>query len=99
MLAGDVIPDTLVAVMKVLAEDFVPETLAAAKCINEWLASQDKLEAGSEVQRGVGFGEFEVRGVAVKALAQPYRFYLLGRVQRAVRLLLPRLHIGFVKLS
>ena len=82
-LAGDVIPETLVAVMKMLAEDFVPETLAAAKCINEWLASQNELEAGSEVQRGVGFGEFEVRGVAVKALAQPYRFYLLGRVQRA----------------
>lgn len=82
-LAGDEIPETLVAVMRVLAEDFVPETLAAAKCINEWLASQDELEAGSEVQRGVGFGEFEVRGVAVKALAQPYRFYLLGRVQRA----------------
>ena len=82
-LANDAIPDTLSAVMKALAEDFVPETLAAAKCINQWLEAQEGLESGTEVQRGVGFGEFEVRGASVKALSQPYRFYLLARVQRA----------------
>ena len=31
--------------------------------------------------RGVGFGSFVLRGVTINALAQPYRFYLLKRVQ------------------
>ena len=36
---------------------------------------------GTEVVRGVGLGTFDVRGITVNALAQPYRFYLLKRVQ------------------
>ena len=51
-LSEDEVPDTLLAVLRVLAEDFVPETRAAAECINGWLSSN-----------------------------QPYRFYLLQRVQ------------------
>ncbi len=31
--------------------------------------------------RGVGNCEFEIRGTPISALAQPYRFYLLKRVQ------------------
>ena len=34
-----------------------------------------------EVPRGVGFGSFELGGIADNALAQPFRFYLLKRVQ------------------
>ena len=36
---------------------------------------------GTEAARGVGMARFEVRGTTVNALAQPYRFYLLQRVQ------------------
>jgi len=80
-LAEDAIPDTLIELLAQLAIDFVPETRAAAVAINQWLAQQDNLPAGSEVVRGVGFGSFELRGVTINALAQPYRFYLLKRVQ------------------
>ncbi|MFT5580579.1 MAG: glutathione S-transferase [Paraglaciecola psychrophila] len=80
-LTGDVIPKTLVALLAQLAIDFVPETRAAAGVINSWLSEQDHLAAGTEVARGVGFGSFELRGVTINALAQPYRFYLLKRVQ------------------
>ena len=80
-LAGDQIPDTLIALLKHIAEDFVPETLAAAKCINDWLDAQPTLAANTAIERGVGFGEFGLRGNKIIALAQPYRFYLLKRMQ------------------
>ena len=80
--ADDAVPDTLTELLQQLAIDFVPETLAAANCINDWLAQQGaELASGSEAARGVGMANFTVRGVAINALAQPYRFYLLQRVQ------------------
>lgn len=82
-LPNDDIPDTLINLMKVLAEDFVPETLAAADCINEWIEQQDCIDPGTAYARGVGTCSFMLRGCEIKALAQPYRFYLLQRVQGA----------------
>lgn len=79
-IPGDRIPDTLIDLMAHLAIDFVPETTAAAQCINVWLETQDP-PPGTHVQRGVDMGVFELRGATVKALAQPYRFFLLKRVQ------------------
>lgn len=80
-LPGDEISDSLVDVLKHLAIDFVPETRAACACINEWIDQQDQLAPGTQVVRGVGLGSFELRGATVNALAQPFRFYLLKRVQ------------------
>ena len=80
-LADDQIPDTLKDVLKHIAIDFVPETRAAADCINAWLAEQTDLAPHTQVMRGVGNCEFEIRGTQISALAQPYRFYLLKRVQ------------------
>ena len=80
-LADDRVPDSLLEVLKQLAVDFVPETLAACSCINDWIDSQDDLPSGTPLLRGVGLATFEVRGVTINALAQPYRFYLLKRVQ------------------
>ncbi|MEP1593740.1 MAG: glutathione binding-like protein, partial [Halieaceae bacterium] len=83
-LADDEVPETLLAVLRVLAEDFVPETRAAAGCINDWLA-EHKPEAGTaavgRLADPLGNVEFTVRGQTISALAQPYRFYLLQRVQ------------------
>lgn len=80
-LASDEIPDSLVDVLKHIAIDFVPETQAAAACINSWISQQDNLEPGTECARGVGMANFQLRGVTINALAQPFRFYLLKRVQ------------------
>lgn len=80
-LADDEIPQTLIEVLKQVAIDFVPETQAAATTINQWLSEQNELSAGTELERGVGFASFEVRGTKISALAQPYRFFLLKRVQ------------------
>ncbi|MCP4754838.1 MAG: glutathione S-transferase [Proteobacteria bacterium] len=81
-LENDEIPDTLQAVLKKIGEDFIPECKAAAKCINQWLADNNPAP-GDRVERGVGFGEFEVRGTKIFALAQPWRFFLLARMQTA----------------
>ena len=86
-LAGDAfvpddeIPETLVAVLRQLAVDFVPETVAASEFINDWLDAQAELPSGTPIERGVGLATFEVEGASINALAQPYRFYLLSRAQ------------------
>ena len=83
-LADDEVPETLLAVLRVLAEDFIPETRAAAARINAWLAENQPESGEPAVTRlsgGPGNAEFFLRGQTVSALAQPYRFYLLQRVQ------------------
>ena len=82
-LKDDEVPQTLIDVLQQVAIDFVPETQAAADCINNWLAEHKDLAAGEEVVRGVGLAPFKVRNVDINALAQPFRFYLLSRVQEA----------------
>ena len=80
-LAGDEVPDTLVAVLKHLAIDYVPETRAACECINAWLAEHDDMPAGTTAARGVGDASFDLRGIPITAMAQPFRFHVLKRVQ------------------
>jgi glutathione S-transferase len=87
-LDNDEIPDTLLAVLRKIAEELVPETKAAADCINQWLDTHNPA-TGGPVERGVGFGEFEIRGTKISALAQPWRFYLLARMQKAFEQLDP----------
>lgn len=79
-LPGDAVPASLVAVLRILAEDFVPETLAAADAINRWL-DEHQPQPGQAAERMLGTCQFTVRGQTVTAVAQPYRFYLLQRVQ------------------
>ena len=85
-LANDEVPETLIPVLKTLAEDFVPETLAAAALINDWLAEHQP-ESGTvavgRLAEALGTADFTVRGETITALAQPHRFYLLRRVQDA----------------
>ena len=80
-LPDDDIPATLISLLKHIAIDFVPETQAAAESINQWLAGQAELPAGTTAQRVVGHATFEVQGTTITAWAQPYRFFLLQRVQ------------------
>jgi hypothetical protein len=85
-LANDEIPETLIPVLKILAEDFVPETLAAAELINSWLAEhqpQSGTVAVGRLAEALGTADFAVQGETITALAQPHRFFLLQRVQDA----------------
>lgn len=81
-IPDDRVPNTLVQVLKHLAIDFVPETRAACECINAWLAENAGLEPKTIVEREVGArAEFEVGGKTMRAISQPFRFYMLERVQ------------------
>ena len=83
-LPDDEVPGTLVSVLKILAEDFVPETLAAAALINDWLDEHQPDVGAVAVGRlaeALGTVDFTLRGETITALAQPHRFYLLQRVQ------------------
>lgn len=79
-LPGDEIPETLIELLRHLAIDFLPETQAAADTINQWLADNN-VEPGTTAERAVGFADFEIEGTPLRAIAQPYRFYLLARLQ------------------
>jgi glutathione S-transferase len=78
---ADEIPETLINLLRHVARDFVPETLAACQLINNWL-DVEKPPAQLALERGVGMCEFAINGQSIKALAQPYRFYLLARAQQ-----------------
>jgi glutathione S-transferase len=83
-LDNDEVPETLLAVLKVIAEDFVPESRAAALCINSWLTENQPhsgTAATTQLGGSPGNAQFSVRGQSITAIAQPYRFYLLQRVQ------------------
>lgn len=88
-LEADEIPDTLIEVLKQVAVDFLPETKAACTVINAWIGQQNSLPPNTIAERGVGMCSFDVRGVSITALAQPYRFYLLRRVQQEYEKLHP----------
>jgi hypothetical protein len=79
-LENDEVPDTLLAVLRIIGEDLVSETQAAATTINDWLA-ENQPEAGTPAERFLGESQFTVRGTSLKSVAQPYRFFMLQRAQ------------------
>lgn len=85
-LADDEVPDTLLAVLRIIGEDLLPETRAAAETINGWLESTS-IASGDRASRYLGQNDckarFEVRGQSFETGAQPYRFFQLQMVQDA----------------
>jgi glutathione S-transferase len=82
-ILNDEVPQTLIEVLRHFATDLVPETQAACLAINEWLAENKDLPPGTEVERGVAMCRFDVNGIEVETIAQPFRFYVLKRMQDA----------------
>ena len=80
-LGGDEVPESLVDVLRQFAIDFVPETQAACEAINRWLMDNPNIESGTEAERFLTMCSFEVEGVEINTIAQPFRFFLLARVQ------------------
>ena len=84
-LPNDEIPVTLQTVLRVVAQDFIPETAASADFLNLWL-SQKNPEVGTpavfRLGSSIGSIEFLVRAQAFKALVVPYRHFHLQRIHR-----------------
>ena len=80
------IPETLIEVLRVLSQDFVPETIASAKCLNLWLSEQKPTTGSPAVfQLGtspLGNVKFQVRDRLIKAAVVPYRHFQLQRIHQ-----------------
>ena len=87
---GD-IPDTLKAMMRYVADEYLPELSAHTDFTNNWLAERPDIEPGTSgmdndgtLSRGIGFAPFDWRGHQITTHVMPYRFYLLQRLQKTV---------------
>jgi hypothetical protein len=92
LFADDLIPETLRALMRFVAEDYLPELRAHIDFTNHWLADHADLTPGTNgldnpAQRSIGLATFEWRGHSISTGVLPYRFWLLQRVQHAANAL------------
>jgi glutathione S-transferase len=86
LFEGDGVPSTLKALLRFIAEDYVPEVAAYVAFANEWLAQRPDLKAGSSgldriQDRSIGEVDFLWRGHSARVAVMPYRLYLLQKVQ------------------
>lgn len=86
LFAGDHVPETLKALLRFVAEDYLPEVRAYVNFTNEWLTARPGLVAGTSgldpvQERRIGEVEFEWRGHPMRVGVMPYRIYLLQKIQ------------------
>lgn len=79
----DEVPDTLSPVLKLMAQDYLPELKMAVAYTDAWLAQQGDVATGSIVggkptARAIGQGRFLMRGVEIDTMVVPYT---LSRLQ------------------
>ena len=77
LCANDEILETLSAVLKLMAQDYLPELKMAVSYTDTWLAKQDNLVSGAIVGdkptvRTLGQSAFSLRGVPVNTMVSPY---------------------------
>jgi glutathione S-transferase len=79
----DVLPETLSPVLKLMAQDYLPELKMAVSHADAWLAKQEHVAAesivgGKPTVRTIGQGSFTLRGVQLDTVVWPYS---LSRLQ------------------
>ncbi|WP_341711392.1 glutathione S-transferase C-terminal domain-containing protein [Erythrobacter sp.] len=84
----DALPETLLALMRFVAEDYLIELAAHVERANAWLADQDSAALDSafdahEQAKVLGVAPFDWHGARIATVVLPYRFYLLQRLQEA----------------
>ena len=82
------LPKTLLDLLHFISYDYLPEISAHAAHANEWLAANPEVEEGTSTKdkalhRGLGKATFGWHGKQISSLVLPYRFFLLGRLQRS----------------
>ncbi|MFM9829024.1 MAG: hypothetical protein ACKVOB_09830, partial [Sphingomonas sp.] len=94
LFADDAVPDTITALLRFIAADFLPELAGHIGFANDWLMARPELEAGTNgldnpAQRSIGMASVVWRGQEIRTAVLPYRFWLLQRVQDLVDALGP----------
>jgi len=82
------LPDTLLELMRFIAEDYLPEITAHVERANHWLADNPEITAGSptnnkSMKSGLGLAPFNWRGAEIETVVVPHRFHLLQRLTDA----------------
>lgn len=86
LFADDSVPDTLKALLRFIAQDYLGELAAMTAFADAWLADQPQLETGTSgltkpSQRAIGMMALPWRGLTLQVGVLPYRLWLLQRVQ------------------
>ena len=86
LYADDRVPDSLKALLRYIAEDYLPGVRAYVGFTNAWLAERPDIAAGTSgldrtQERRIGEVEFLWRGHDVRVGVMPYRLYLLQKIQ------------------
>jgi glutathione S-transferase len=86
LFAEDHVPDTLMALLRFVAEDYLPEVRAYVQFANEWLSARPEILSGTNglartQDRVIGTTTFTWRGHPVQVAVMPYRLYLLQKIQ------------------
>ena len=94
LVEGSALPDTLLALMGYVAEEYLPEIRAHVEMANQWLAEHPGIEPGTNGldhpgARGLmggrgllggGAATFDWRGQQLTTGVMPYRFWLMQRL-------------------
>ena len=94
LIDGDELPETLIAMLRYVSEEYLPEISAHVAAANEWLAEHPEIEAGTNglddpATRGLtggrglvagGAATFPWRGIELTTSVMPYRFWLMQRL-------------------
>jgi hypothetical protein len=88
LVTSDDLPESLLQIMRFIADDYLPEITAHVERANSWLERHPEVETGSptnnkSMKSGMGLAPFEWRGASIETVVIPYRFYLLQRLQDA----------------
>lgn len=86
LFPADAVPATLKALLRFIAEDYLPEVRAYVAFANAWLAERPDLAPGTSgfdrpQERRMGEVEFVWRGHSIRVGVLPYRLYLLQKLQ------------------
>lgn len=94
LIVDDAIPDTLLAMMRYVGQEYLGELAAHVEVANQWLVANPDIEpgtngldnpaargltAGRGVERG-GAASFDWRGQQISTTVMPYRFWLMQRL-------------------
>lgn len=87
LIGGDDIADTLMVLLRRVADDYLPEIKAMVACHNNFATHNQPdvgaLVGGKSLGRGIGMCQFEWRGVTIECAVMPYRVFMLQRIQDA----------------
>lgn len=88
-LPEDQIPETLLPILSLMAEDYMPELLSILRSVDDWLEAQPEVPAGAPFPAStqgmgtmapIGHHQVSLRGVEIELAIQYYSLWMLGRV-------------------